>query len=106
MARWSIIGTGTTGSGLNKSFEITLDTDTGKWTAQGDNVGLFFATRSGSYKFVSIPQSGTQLVKAGPSEVAFLNLLKASSPVGATGSARASEAGTEELDFTWKLKSK
>jgi hypothetical protein len=106
MAYWSIIGTGNEGNGRNKSFGVTLDTDTGEWSAQGPHVSLFFATRKGDYKFVRIPENGTQLVKAGPKEVAFFTGLNGTSPVGATGSGRASEEGTEKLSFTWKLDSK
>jgi hypothetical protein len=103
MAYWTILGKGSEGEGENKSFGVTLDTSTNKFSTQGVDVSLFFATRTGEYKFVLIPENGTQLFKAGPSEVAFFTGLNGSSAVGATGRGRASEKG---LNFTWKLDSK
>ena len=103
MAYWTILGKGTDGSGADKSFGVTLDTDTNKWTASGVSVALFFPTKSGKFRFSPAPELGARLEDAGASEAAFFNNLIASSPVGQTGKGRASLSG---LLFTWKLDSK
>lgn len=103
MAHWTVIGTGIEGDLEGKSFGVTLDTDTGNWTAGGPSVDRFFVTRNGMFKFVGIPENGTQLVNSTSVEVAFFKALNGSSAVASTGTGRASEKG---VNFRWKLDSK
>ncbi|VTZ27856.1 conserved hypothetical protein [Methylocella tundrae] len=103
MAYWTVIGTGIEGDLTGKMFSVTLDTETDKWMAGGPSVDKFFITKSGVFKYVGIPENGTQLVKSGPVEVAFITALNRSSAVGQTGRGRASETGA---NFSWKLDSK
>lgn len=103
MAYWTVIGTGIEGDVQGKTFGLTLDTDTGKWTVAGPSVDKFFITKSGTFKFVGIPDNGTQLVSSQKAEVAFFKALNGSSAVGSTGTGRASEKG---VNFNWKLDSK
>lgn len=102
MAYWSVIGTGI-GDVEGKRFGVTLDTAAGTWTATGPSVSTFFATISGTFKVVGIPENGTQLVGPAGKEVAFFTALNASSAVGDAGKGRASERG---VTFGWKLDSK
>lgn len=44
MAYWTVIGTGFEGDVQGKTFGVTLDTDTGKWTVGGASVDKFFIT--------------------------------------------------------------
>lgn len=103
MAFWTIIGTGIEGDTQGKSFGLTLATETNKWNVAGPDVDKFFSTRSGNYKIAGLPENGTQLVKDGPPEIAFLRGLNGTSSVGDTGRGRASEKG---VNFNWKLDSK
>lgn len=103
MASWTIIGTGIEGDLQRKSFGVTLDTDTGKWSASGPSVDKFFITKNGTFKLIGIPENGTQLVSPKLAEVAFLRALNGNSAVGSSGTGRASEKGA---NFTWKLDSK
>ncbi|AYF00924.1 hypothetical protein PY32053_01283 [Paracoccus yeei] len=102
MANWSVIGTGI-GDVEGKNFGVNLDTDTKKWTAGGGSVEAFFATKSGTFKVVGIPENGTQFVNPAGKEVAFFTALNGSSAVGSTGKGRSSERG---VTFNWKLDSK
>ena len=103
MAHWTVIGTGIEGDAQGKTFGVTLDTSTGKWTAGGASVDKFFATKNGTFQFVAIPDNGTQLVSPQSVEVAFFKLLIGSSAVGSTGTGRASE---KAVKFEWRLDSK
>jgi hypothetical protein len=103
MAFWTVIGKGIAGDVLGKTFGLTLDTENNTWTVGGTSVDKFFVTKNGEYKFVAIPENGTQLVKPGPIEVGFLTTLNASSFVGSKGTGRASEKG---VNFEWTLDSK
>lgn len=103
MAFWTIIGKGIEGDLQGKSFGVTLDTSTDKWIANGSSVDRFLNIKAGTYKIAGLPETGTQLLKPGPAEVAFFRALNGASPVGATGTGRASEKG---VDFEWKLDSK
>lgn len=103
MAYWTVIGKGLEGDVQGKTFGVTLDTDTKKWTVGGASVDKFFNTKNGTYKIVAIPENGTQLVSAAIAEVAFFKELTANSAVGSKGTGRASEKG---LNFEWTLDSK
>jgi hypothetical protein len=103
MAHWTVIGTGIEGELAGKSFGVTLDTETGKWTAGGPSVDKFFTTKNGTFKFVGMPEQGTQLVSPQSAEVAFFRGLNAGSTVGSKSTGRASEKGA---NFNWKLDSK
>ncbi|WP_027573934.1 hypothetical protein [Bradyrhizobium sp. WSM1743] len=103
MAYWTVIGTGIEGDVQGKTFGVTLDTDTGKWTVGGASVDKFFITKNGTFKFVGVPENGTQLLSPQVAEVAFFKALNGSSAVGSTGTGRASEKG---VNFNWKLESK
>lgn len=103
MAYWTVIGAGLEGDVQGKTFGITLDTAAGEWTVGGASVDKFFFTKSGKFKFVGIPENGTQLVSSQFAEVAFFKALIASSAVGSSGTCRASEKG---VNFNWKLDSK
>ena len=103
MAFWTVIGKGLEGDLQGKSFGVTLDTDSSTWTAGGVSVDKFFATKSGTYKIVGIPENGTQLVSPAKTEVAFFRGLNGTTSVGSTGSGRATEKGA---NFDWKLDSK
>lgn len=103
MAYWAIISTGIEGDVQGKTFGVMLDTDTGKWTVGGHSVEKFFVTKNGTFKFVGVPENGTQLVSTQLAEVAFFKALNGTSAVGSTGTGRASEKG---INFNWKLDSK
>lgn len=102
MAHWTVIGTGIEGDLAGKSFGVTLDTDTGKWTAGGPSVDKFFTTKNGTFKFIGIPENGAQLVSPQSAEVALFRGLIASSVVSSGSTGRASEKG---VNFNWKLDS-
>jgi len=103
MAFWTIIGKGKEGDTEGKHFGVTLNTDESTWVAGGPNVDLFFDTKSGPYSSVVVPENGTRLGNAAGEEVAFFKALTVASPVGATGTGRASEKG---VNFDWTLDSK
>lgn len=103
MAYWTVIGAGLEGDLEGKTFGLTLDTDEKEWTANGASVDKFFASKSGKYKEVSIPENGTQLVNASGQEAAFLKNLNGTTPVKGKGSGRATEKG---VNFSWVLDSK
>ncbi|WP_134500724.1 hypothetical protein [Microvirga pakistanensis] len=102
MAFWTIIGTGIEGDTTGRTFGVTLNTADDTWTAGGGSVDMFFKSKSGTYKHVVIPEIGAQLAH-GSTEIALFRNLIATSPVGATGTGRASEKG---VNFKWKLDSK
>ena len=103
MAYWTVIGTGIEGDVQGKTFGVSLDTDKSEWTVGGPSVDKFFITKKGTFKFVGIPENGTQLVSPQVAEVAFFTALNKGSAVGSTGTGRASEKG---VTFNWKLDSK
>ena len=103
MANWTLIGTGIEGDVQGKTFGVTLDMGNGKWTVGGGSVDKFFITKNGTFKFVAIPENGTQLVSPQIVEAAFFKALLGTSAVGSTGTGRASEKG---VNFSWKLDSK
>ena len=103
MAYWTVIGTGIEGDLAGKTFGVTLDTETGKWTVGGPSVDKFFVTKNGRFKVVGIPEHGTQLVSPTSSEVAFFRALNGTSDVTDEGKGRASEKGA---NFNWTLDSK
>ena len=103
MGYWSIVGTGIESDAAGKTFGITLDTATNRWTVFGANVDKFLTVNSGTFKFVAIPENGTQLLNSQMREVALLKGLNGNSVVGSVGTGRASEMG---VNFKWKLDSK
>lgn len=103
MAYWTIVGKGIDGAGTNRSFGVTLDTGGETWIANGSSVDLFFKTKKGGYRTAIVPERGTRLENSSGAEVAFFTNLTGASPVGDTGSGRASETG---VVFTWRLDSK
>lgn len=103
MAYWTVIGTGKGGDVAGKTFGVTLDTETGQWTAGGGSVSAFFTSKSGKFKFALLPENGTQLVDGQNVEVAFFTALNGSSAVGQTGEGRAGELA---VHFSRRLDSK
>jgi hypothetical protein len=100
---WTIIGTGIEGDLHGKSFGLTLFEDTKTWQVGGPDVDMFFNIKNGTFIIAGIPENGTQLVSPTGAEVAFLKALNGTTPIGGTGTGRASEKGA---NFNWRLDSK